>query len=108
MKNARKRSISDVFLLYLQFRYEDIDPVLPVGPSSGNGGVINIHFVRIPFIFEENSEKTYKMLRKVILDCFCFFDFYPNIDFSLIFTHIRACCIMTSFLLSRGMWRRWF
>ena len=35
-----------------------------------NGGVINIHFVRIPFVFEENSDKTYKMLRDVIRKCF--------------------------------------
>ena len=67
---ARKRDISDVFLLYPQFRHEDIDPIIPVGPSSGNGGVINIHFVRLPFIFEEDSDKTIQMLKKVILMCF--------------------------------------
>lgn len=67
---ARKRSISDVFLLYPQFRFEDVDSVVPVGKSTGNGGDINIHFVRMPFIFEKDTKKTYVMLRKVILECF--------------------------------------
>lgn len=67
---ARKRNVSDVFLLYPQFRYEDIDSVKPIGKSLGRGGNIDIHFVRMPFIFEHNTEKTYTMLRQVILDCF--------------------------------------
>ncbi len=65
---ARKRGASDVYLLYPQFRFEDVDKSYPVAKSSGIGGNIYIHFVRLPFIFEENIEQTKANLRNVILD----------------------------------------
>lgn len=50
---ARKYNVSDVYLLYPMFRDEDNEPCFPVGNSKSNSGDINIHFVRIPFIFED-------------------------------------------------------
>lgn len=67
---ARKRNIKDVYLLYPMFRYEENEPTFPVGKSKGEQGTISIHFIRLPFVFEENEESTKQMLRKVILDIF--------------------------------------
>lgn len=63
---ARKRGISDVYLLYPMFRYEENEPHFPVGKSQGASGDINIHFVRLPFIFEDDEEKVKAQLRDVI------------------------------------------
>lgn len=67
---ARKRNITDVYLLYPMFRYEENEPTFPMGKSKGNQGVINIHFIRLPFVFEEDEERTKQMLKNVILDIF--------------------------------------
>lgn len=65
---ARKRGLSDVFLLYPQYRYEEIDSLRPMGKSKshGNGLDINIHFVRLPFIFEDDEESIKQNLASVI------------------------------------------
>lgn len=67
---ARKRGLSDVFLLYPQYRYEDIDSSRPIGisKSNGNGKDINIHFVRLPFVFEQDEDLVKKRLSSVIMD----------------------------------------
>ena len=67
---ARKRNIKDVYLLYPMFRYEENEPTFPVGKSKGEQGTISIHFIRLPFVFEENEKSTKQMLRQVILDIF--------------------------------------
>lgn len=63
---ARKRNVSDVYLLYPQFRYEENEPYFPVGNSQGALGNINIHFIRLPFVFEDDEQKTKKLLTEVI------------------------------------------
>mgnify|MGYP003298418344 FL=1 len=63
---ARKRGISNVYLLYPMFRYEENEPHFPVGKSQGASGDINIHFVRMPFIFEEDEAKVKEQLTEVI------------------------------------------
>lgn len=63
---ARKRNISDVYLLYPMFRYEEKEPTHPVGKSQGATGDINIHFVRLPFIFEDDEDKVMGQLKQVI------------------------------------------
>ena len=65
---ARKRGLSDVFLLYPQYRYEDVDNSRPIGISKsyGNGKDISIHFVRLPFVFEENEDLVKQRLASVI------------------------------------------
>lgn len=67
---ARKRNISDVYLLYPMFRYEEKEPTFPIGKSKGEQGIINVHFIRLPFVFEEDEDRTKQMLREVILDIF--------------------------------------
>ena len=67
---ARKRNISDVYLLYPMYRYEDNEPSFPVGKSKSAQGDINIHFIRIPFVFEDDEEYTQRMIKQVILDIF--------------------------------------
>ncbi len=49
-KYARKRGISDLYLLYPMFRAEQEEPYLHVGRSLGEFGNINIYFVRLPFV----------------------------------------------------------
>ena len=69
---ARKRGLSDVYLLYPQYRFEEIDDIRPMGvsKSNGNGLDINIHFVRLPFIFEEDDNKTKEQLAGIIKELF--------------------------------------
>ena len=63
---ARKRNITDVYLLYPMFRYEDLEPHYPVGKSQGASGDINIYFVRLPFIFEDDIDGMKVRLTSVI------------------------------------------
>lgn len=63
---ARKRNISDVYLLYPMFRYEENEPHFPIGKSQGATSDITIHFVRLPFVFEEDEQKIKLQLTDVI------------------------------------------
>lgn len=66
---ARKQNITDVFLLYPMYRYEEREPSFPTGISKSNKGDIRIHFVRLPFIFEENNEQKMKnQLKDLIIE----------------------------------------
>jgi len=69
---ARKRGANDVYLLYPMYRYEEIEPENPWGPSTSpvSGTTINVHFIRLPFIFEENEEHTKQQLSSVISSLF--------------------------------------
>jgi 5-methylcytosine-specific restriction endonuclease McrBC regulatory subunit McrC len=67
LEYARKRDIADVYLLYPMYRYEEKENEFPVAVSESPSGDINVHFIRMPFIFEEdNEEKTRKQLTEVI------------------------------------------
>ena len=65
---ARKRSLSDAYLLYPMLRYEDIElePVVGISPKEDGSEPINVHLVRLPFVFEEDTAKTIENLRKAI------------------------------------------
>ena len=63
---ARKRNVSDVYLLYPMYRYEEAEPHYPIGTSSGDSGDISIHFIRLPFVFEENIDGLKEQLTAVI------------------------------------------
>ena len=67
---ARKRNVSDVYLLYPLYRYEGNEPHFPVGKSQGDSGDINIHFIRLPFVFENDIDATKKQLSDVIKTIF--------------------------------------
>ena len=69
---ARTREVKDVYLLYPLFRYEDIEPDNPIGISTTVSGTepINVHLIRLPFVFEDDVEATKQKLAKVILSIF--------------------------------------
>lgn len=67
---ARKRDISDVYLLYPLYRFEENEPSFPYGICKSNKGDIKVHFIRIPFIFEDDEEVSKKKLKEIILELF--------------------------------------
>ena len=66
LEYARKRDIQDVYLLYPMYRYEEKEKEFPVAVSESPSGDINVHFIRMPFIFEENEDRTRQQLTDVI------------------------------------------
>lgn len=72
---AWKRGIKDVYLLYPMFRFEEAEPTFPYAVSESPAGNINIHFIRMPFIFEDDDDKTKKELTKVIYQIFDISDY---------------------------------
>ena len=66
---ARKRNITDVFLLYPMYRHENPEIDFPCGISKGDPD-INIHFIRLPFIFENNDNNIKEQLIKTIKNLF--------------------------------------
>ena len=69
---ARTREVKDVYLLYPLFRYEDIEPDNPIGINTTVTGTdpVNVHLIRLPFVFEDDVEATKEKLAKVILEIF--------------------------------------
>lgn len=67
---AWKRGVKDVYLLYPMFRFEEAEPTYPYAVCESPDGNINIHFIRMPFIFEEDEEKTKQQLTYVIKSIF--------------------------------------
>lgn len=65
---ARKRNLKDVYLLYPMFRFEDREDDFPLGRSDDENGSINIHFVRLPFVFEDDDDRTREQLKDVIME----------------------------------------
>ena len=65
---ARKRGLEDVYLLYPMFNLEDNEPNFPKGISKDKTEKfdINVHFVRLPFVFNDDIEITKNRLKNVI------------------------------------------
>lgn len=70
LEYARKRNIGDVYLLYPMYRFEEKEEEFPIAVSESTSGNINVHFIRMPFIFEEDEDKTKKQLTEVITSIF--------------------------------------
>lgn len=71
LQYARKRGLTDAYLLYPMYRYEEKEEDFPVAISKSPNGDINVHFIRLPFIFEEeNEQKTRQQLIDVIKHVF--------------------------------------
>lgn len=70
LEYARKRDIKDVYLLYPMYRYESMEEDFPIAISESPSGNIRIHFIRIPFIFEDDEENTKQQLTAVIKSIF--------------------------------------
>lgn len=70
---ARKRCVEDVYLLYPMFRYEENESYFPLGIDKGERGdlkPVRIHFIRVPFVFEDDVEYTKMKLTRVIKQLF--------------------------------------
>lgn len=69
---AAKRGLNDVYLVYPMYRYEEKEDTFPMAISDFTlfGASIRIHFIRVPFVFEENQEKTKHQLVEVIKQIF--------------------------------------
>lgn len=67
---AHTRGLSDVYLLYPMYRFEDIEPDAPIGihTTVNEDAPIHVHLVRLPFVFEDDVEATKQKLTKVIKD----------------------------------------
>ena len=64
---ANKRGISDVYLLYPLYRFEENEHSYPFGLSNiASATPIRVHMVRLPFVFEEDIDKTKEMLTEAI------------------------------------------
>lgn len=65
---AYRRGVKDVYLLYPMYRLEKEDArnVYGISPAGKGDGVIKVHFIRLPFVFEENTEGTKAVLTRTI------------------------------------------
>lgn len=68
---AVSRGLDKVYLLYPQFRFEEKEPNPAILKKSveveGQKNNIDIYAVRIPFVFEDDDEKTSRCLKEAIL-----------------------------------------
>lgn len=67
---AWKRGAKDVFLLYPMYRNEDIEPDFPYAICESPTGNITIHFIRLPFVFEADENRTEQKLTNIIKQIF--------------------------------------
>lgn len=67
---AWKRGAKDVYLLYPMYRNEDVEPDFPYAICESPSGNIIIHFIRLPFVFEEDEERTKLKLTNIINEIF--------------------------------------
>ena len=64
---AVKRGVSDVYLLYPLYRFEDCEPYFPVNiVNQASGETIKVHMVRLPFVFENDIKSVKTNLTKTI------------------------------------------
>ena len=70
LEYARKESLKDVYLIYPMYRYEEPELDHPIGVNVTGVEEINVHFVRVPFVFEENVGQTEEMIKKAITSIF--------------------------------------
>lgn len=64
---AAHRDLSNVYLIYPMFRYEDLEPLdIKMIRESVSKKTINIYLVRIPFVFETDVEMTKQKIRAII------------------------------------------
>lgn len=64
---ASQRNIDSAYLLYPMYRYEDNEPLdVILERKATSGQVVNVHIVRLPFVFEDDTEKTKAQLATAI------------------------------------------
>lgn len=68
---ASNRGLNDVYLLYPQYRYEELEPEHIVFKQrvhhENNTYIINVHALRIPFVFEDESDISLQKLKDALL-----------------------------------------
>jgi len=71
---AIKRDVKDIYLLYPMFRFEDEEDTIPQleisHPVNDVTHTITVHVVRLPFIFEDDTDLTASRLKSVINSIF--------------------------------------
>ena len=69
---AAHREIKDVYLLYPMYRYEkeETEKVFLTRRTISGEQQINVHIVRLPFVFEDDVEKGKELLKKEIIKIF--------------------------------------
>lgn len=71
---AAKRGLNEAYLLYPLFRYEENEPDFPILKGTitveGKSHEINVHIIRLPFIFEDDPVLLKENLAKVITSIF--------------------------------------
>ena len=75
---AAKRNLKKAYILYPLLRFEDIESDMPILQElihTGNSSLDDIKFVdvvlvRVPFVFEDDIEKTKEALTKTLLKIF--------------------------------------
>lgn len=67
---ANLKGVSDVYLLYPLMRFENPEPENPMGIYTSESKTVNIHFIRLPFVFEDNPINTEETLRSVLNSIF--------------------------------------
>ena len=72
---ASKRNTDKAYLLYPTYRFEDIETKAPIMKSKvkdkdGLEKEINVHVVRLPFVFEDDIDKVKSNLKQVIKNIF--------------------------------------
>lgn len=71
LEYARKRNVDDVYLLYPMYRFEEKEDAFPTAISESPSKNISIHFIRLPFVFEEDDSNTKAQLVAIIKQIFC-------------------------------------
>ncbi len=75
---AAKRNLKKAYIIYPLLRYEDVESDMPIFQElilTGNSSLDDIKFVdvvlvRVPFVFEEDIDKTKEMLTSTLLKIF--------------------------------------
>lgn len=71
---AAKRGLTETYLLYPLFRFEEDEPEFPVLKGTimvdGTNHEINVHIIRLPFIFEDDINIVKNRLAEIIMGIF--------------------------------------
>lgn len=67
LEYANKNDLQDVFLLYPLIRNESITNNHVVGQCNVQKQVVNVHIVKVPFVFEEDEENMKNILKNELM-----------------------------------------
>lgn len=70
LEYANKNKLEDVYLLYPLIRSEQIESNHLIGQSFVKNGNVNVHIIKIPFIFEKDESKVINDLKSILISIF--------------------------------------